>query len=262
MASVKVAAVDLDGVVYHGRTMVEGADAAISDLRRSGLQILFATNSSVSTRADIAAKLTSMGIPAEEQDVLTSAYLAGFLVNTIGLAKRVLAIGSEGLRRELSLAGATVGAKPPCDSVVVGMDTEFSYYKIQLAMEAISGGAVFIACNRDASFPGSDGRMFPGCGPMVAAVEVAVGFPPHYTAGKPAVLMLEIIAARFHVRPNEILVVGDTVESDVAMAEAFGSPSALVSQGSLRPAHRAPEPSCIIRSLAELPRLLNTKAFS
>jgi len=260
LASIKVAAIDLDGVVYRGRTMVAGADAAISSLRQSGLRVLFATNSSVRTRADIAAKLTGMGIPTQEEDVLTSAYLAGLLVKSIGLAKNVLAIGAEGLRTEISLTGATVVANPPCDSVVVGMDTAFSYHKIQLAMEAIRGGAVFVACNRDASFPGSDGRMFPGCGPMVAAVEAAVGFPPHYTAGKPNVLMLEIVAARYDVRPHEILVVGDGMQSDIAMAMAFGSPSVLVAPGGSDSRPGTTEPSFVIGSLGELPWLLEGKS--
>src|SRR5512137_2100431 len=97
LTSIKVVAIDLDGVVYHERSMVAGADAAISSLRQSGLQVLFATNSSVRTRADIAAKLTGMGIPTQEEDVLTSAYLAGLLIKSIGLAKNVLAIGADGL---------------------------------------------------------------------------------------------------------------------------------------------------------------------
>jgi len=260
LANIKVAVIDLDGVVYRGKTMIEGADAAISKLRKYGLRAVFATNSSVRTRADIAAKLKSMGIPVEEDEVLTSAYIAGLLIIDFGVNKKVLVIGGESLKEEIVDAGAMVVAEPPCDLVVVGMDTAFSYEKIRLAMEAIVGGAVFLACNRDASFPGDNGRLFPGCGPMVAAVEAAVGFPPQYIAGKPNVLMLEIIAARCHVRPDEILVIGDSIESDIKMAVAFGSPSVLVAPGAFKFKNRTPMPSRIIRSLAELPRLLEGKA--
>jgi HAD superfamily hydrolase (TIGR01450 family) len=256
LAAVKVAAIDLDGVVYHGNTMIDGAGVAISRMRQHGWRVAFATNTSVKTRADIAAKLTGMGIPAEEADVLTSAYLAGLLVKSIGLAENVLVIGEEGLRREISLAGATVVATPPCQVLVVGMDTAFSYDKIHLAMEAIAGGAVFIACNRDASYPGSDGQVMPGCGPIVAAIETAVGSPPQYIAGKPNVLMLETIATKGDVTPREILVVGDGLASDIEMAVAFGSPSVLLAPDTLDYTPGTTVPTFTVRSLADLPSLL------
>ena len=256
LANVRVLAVDLDGVVYQGKTMLSGADEAIHRLRQNGLKVFFTTNSSGKTRADIARKLANMGIPAVEDDVLTSAYTAGCLIRGMGGNPRVLVIGMEGLKEEITRAGADIVMGLPCDFVVVGLDTAFSYDKIHLSMEAIRGGATFVACNRDVSFPGDQGRMFPGCGPIVAAVEAAVGFPPQYLAGKPNVLMLDIIAACCHAGPDEILVVGDSVESDIGMAIAFGSPSVLVGAkasqsgaGTLRSFYR-------IESLAELPRMV------
>ena len=255
LAGIKVAAIDLDGVVYEGKTMIAGADAAISGLRRRGLRIVFATNSSVRTRAEIAVKLRGMGIPVEKDEVVTSAYVAGLLVRDIG-AKRVLVIGAKGLKQEVVWGSAAVVSEPPCDVVVVGMDTAFSYDKILLAMEAIRGGAVFVACNRDASFPGSDGRTYPGCGPIVAAVEAAVGFPPHHIAGKPNVLMLDIIAGRHDVSPHEILVIGDGIESDIEMAAAFGSPSALVAPSAFEFKPGTARPTYTIRSLANMASLL------
>lgn len=256
MADMKVMAIDLDGVIYQGETMMTGADAAVHGLRQHGWRVVFATNTSVRTRGDIAAKLTGMGIPAEQDEVFTSAFIAALLIKNIGVNRNVMAIGAEGLRNEIASAGGRIVSAPPCDALVVGMDTAFSYDKIRLAMEAIACGAVFIACNRDASFPGSNGHILPGCGPIVAAIEAAVGFPPEYMAGKPNVLMLETIAAQCRVKPREILVIGDGVESDIKMATAFGSPSVLVAPSASSRKPGTPEPTCTIRSLAELPSLL------
>jgi arabinose operon protein AraL len=261
LAGIKVAVIDLDGVVYQGGMLIEGADRAIFRIRASGLRVFFATNSSVRTRADIAAKLRGMSVPAEEDEVVTSAYVAGFLVRDIG-AEKVLVIGAEGLKKEVGNVGATVVSEPPCDVVVVGMDTAFSYHKIHMAMEAIARGAKFVACNRDGSFPGSDGRMFPGCGPMVAAIEAAVDMSPHYIAGKPNVCMLKAIAAQYHVGPDEILVVGDGMASDIEMAIAFGSPSVLVAPGTPESNRGTKGPTCTIESLVDLPSLLGGKPGS
>lgn len=259
LAGIKVAAIDLDGVVYRGNVMIEGAGEAISALRQQGLQPVFATNSSVRTRADIAGKLSGMGIPAQEDEILTSAFVTAMLVRDMG-SRRVLVIGSEGLGREMTDAGATVVPEPPCDVVVVGMDTAFSYGKIQMAAEAIASGAVFVACNRDASFPGENGHILPGCGPMVAAVEAAAGSPPQFVAGKPSVRMLEIIAAQYRAKPQEILVVGDGLDSDIRMGTSFGSPSVLVAPATSDWISEPLGPTWTLRSLADLPDLLGVKA--
>jgi HAD superfamily hydrolase (TIGR01450 family) len=252
---IRIVVIDLDGVIYHGKTVIPGAAEAIQKLRLRGLKAVFATNSSLKTRADVANKLTSMGIPATEQDVFTSAYLASLLIRRIGDSKKVLVIGMDGLKKEISYQ-AVVVAQPPCDFVVVGMDTTFSYEKIHMAMDAIMGGAVFIVCNRESNFPGDNGRIYPGCGPMVAAIEAAVGFSPKYMVGKPNVLMLENIAASYHAKSSEILVVGDSVESDVEMALAFGSPAVLVGKHLSRSKIGKLKPLYEIKSLDELPGLV------
>lgn len=258
LSAIKVALIDLDGVVYRGATMIEGADGAVRRLRQLGWRPVFGTNSSVKTRTQISDKLMAMGIPAEEDEVLTSAFVAAMLVRDVG-GKSAVVIGAEGLRQEIAGIGVAVVPEPPCDVVVVGMDTAFSYGKIQMAMDAIRSGATFVACNRDASFPGDNGRLFPGCGPMVAAVETATGHPAHHVAGKPNVLMLQLVAARYQVSPHEILIVGDGMDSDIKMAVAYGSPSVLVAGGTLEGTTDGAGPTYTVESLADLPCLVGGK---
>ena len=119
--------------------MLSGADEAIRRLRQNGFKVFFATNSSIRTRADIANKLANMGIPAVENDVLTSAYAASHLIRCVGGNPRVLVIGMEGLKEEIIRAGTDIVTELPCDFVVVGLDMAFSYDKIHISMEAIRG---------------------------------------------------------------------------------------------------------------------------
>ena len=83
LSAIKVALIDLDGVVYRGATMIEGADGAVRRLRQLGWRPVFGTNSSVKTRTQISDKLMAMGIPAEEDEVLTSAFVAAMLVGML-----------------------------------------------------------------------------------------------------------------------------------------------------------------------------------
>src|SRR5205823_6432641 len=107
--------------------------------------------------------------------------------------------------------------------------TRFAYESIADGLEALLGGAVFVACNRDANYPAEGGRLMPGCGAMVSALEAASRTPISHEAGKPNPLFLRLIAEAEGIGPENILVIGDSIGSDVAMARNFGSPWALIS---------------------------------
>jgi len=263
LSKVRAVALDLDGVVYQGRQLLPGVREAIQEIRQLGLGLYFVTNNSGKARADIISKLSHMGIQTAESEVLTSGYAASVLVRRLSRhdPAKVLVIGSDSLKAEMAQSGARVVESGPCEFVVVGLDVEFSYGKISTALEALLGGAVFIACNRDATFPVEGGRILPGCGAMVAAIESACGRRPDYEVGKPQVMLLEMLADGMRLRPYEIVVVGDRPESDIAMANRFGSLSVLVLPIAKRDQQTRLEVpaqgSClVVRSLVELPNLL------
>jgi ribonucleotide monophosphatase NagD (HAD superfamily) len=177
----------------------------------------------------------------------------------------VLIIGSDRLRDEMSRSGAqpVSDANQPCEFLVVGLDIEFTYPKISASLDALMGGATFIACNRDKRFPIEGNRFLPGCGAMVAAIEAAWGKKPDYEVGKPDTTFLEIIAAETSLQADEILVVGDSLESDIAMSNRFGSPSVFVMADSVdQPIESGAEnlwPTLRLAALSDLPTLFATR---
>jgi ribonucleotide monophosphatase NagD (HAD superfamily) len=98
--------------------------------------------------------------------------------------------------------------------------------------------------------------MMPGCGPIVSALENAWGRQAKYEVGKPGIMLLEMIANDKKVGPEEILVVGDSIESDIAMAKAFGSPSVLIHDISVSKNINSNNQVIVLRALNELPALL------
>ena len=74
--NIKAVILDLDGTVYEGNRLIDGADSAIEFMRRKGLKVIFCSNNSSRPAADIAKKLNSMGIPCTEEDVISSGSLA------------------------------------------------------------------------------------------------------------------------------------------------------------------------------------------
>jgi HAD superfamily hydrolase (TIGR01450 family) len=254
---IRAVALDLDGVVYEGDSIIEGVAATISGLAKKGIAVYFATNNSGKKRASIATKLGKMGIEVALDRVITSGYVAALLVDGLCQTEgnRILVIGSEELEEELAQFNQKVVHAPPAEILVVGYDRAFSYEKLFSGLNALRQGAVFVACNRDRVFPAGDNQVLPACGPIVAAMEWAWGKSADYVAGKPNTLMLKLIARSQGLMPHEILVVGDTMDSDIAMARAFGSPSVLVSE-KLTDDRTEMAPNYRISSLNHLPRVL------
>lgn len=257
-ADVRAIAIDLDGVVYVGNTVVPGAAEAIGKLRNAGKRLYFITNNSGKRRQTIQEKLFALNIPSDQKEIITSAYATAVFLKSISSSESSITafvIGSDELKRELRESGISVAEdhnKNKIDFFVVGFDQDFSYKKTCIALDVLLSGAKFVACNRDRTFPIEGGRVMPACGPIVAAIECAFGNKPDYEVGKPNTFFLEMITSETKVKPSQILVVGDTLESDIAMAINFGSPSVLIS-GNVRDTNTELAPNLRISSLADLP---------
>jgi 4-nitrophenyl phosphatase len=229
LVKIKAIAFDLDGVVYVGNTVMPGAIKTIQTLRAMGFKIFFVTNNSGKKREYLAAKLTRMGIEASVDDIFSSGYAAGSLAKQLSeVNDRVYVIGSNDLKEEFVDLGMKIVQGYPCNLIVVGIDAGFNYEMLTLSLEILRGGATFIVCNRDRNFPIEKGKFLPGCGSIVAAIEWAWGGSAHYDVGKPNTKLLEMISIKYDFQPSEILVVGDVVDSDIAMAKRFGTISVLI----------------------------------
>lgn len=254
---------DLDGVVYLGDTVIPDAPAAIAALQSDGKNVYFLTNNSGRTRADYRDKLASMGVNTDEQHIVTSGYATAAYLTAHGASgKNAFIIGMSGLAAELKLAGLSTitepNSIPSCDIdyCVVGIDHNFTYAKLRYAHAAIvRGHAQFIATNRDATFPLEDGEI-PGGGSLVAALATASSREP-LVIGKPEPHALQYILALAGCTPDQAVMIGDRLDTDIAAGNRCNVPTVLVMTGVTKPemlGSYAPneQPSEIIGSLSEL----------
>jgi 4-nitrophenyl phosphatase len=123
------------------------------------------------------------------------------------------------------VAAATQGV----DSVVVGLDVEFSYARLAVAVGAVRAGARFVAVNRDPIHPTEHG-LVPGAGSVVAAVATASGMEP-VSIGKPGPLLLQIAAHRLGRPATDAVMIGDSLTADIPAAIAVGARSVLMLTG-------------------------------
>ncbi len=223
-------ALDLDGVLWTGKDPIAGAAEAVGALRASGRTVVFVTNNSFSPIAQQEAKLASFGIPAEGA-VISSAQAGASLVKA---GERVFVFGGPGLIEAVEDRGASlVGAEQAveADAVIVGLDWDLSYDRLRAAVQAILGGARFIATNTDTTYPHENG-IYPGAGALVAAVRTATGVEP-LVAGKPEAPVAALVTARYG---DDGIMVGDRPETDGAFARTLGYQFGLVFSGITQPA--------------------------
>ena len=225
---IKAVILDLDGTVYEGNRLIDGADTAIEYMRSKGLKVIFCSNNSSRPAADIAKKLNSMGIPCTEEDVVSSGSLAVRYAIDNHLEK-VYFCGSDKMREEFQKNGIDLCRPEECRNLIIGMDTEFDYAKMTAGVRAALAAERILVCNVDGLYPAEDG-VKPGCGAMVSSILSVTKRDYDIILGKPGTMMISFISERYGFSAEEMIVIGDGVDSDIAMANSYGSPSLLIGE--------------------------------
>ena len=225
---------DLDGTVYLGDSLLPGAHRLITTLRELGRKTLFLSNNPTKDPEMYAEKLTRLGLPTDPAHVVNPLVTLAAWLRREAPGARVFVIGSEPLCRSVVAAGCTLCEDPELIDVVVGSyDTTFDYRKLQIAFDALwmRRGARLVTTNPDAYCPMPGGRGEPDAAAVIAAIEACTGVRCEVNLGKPDPVMLHTALAVLGLGPQDCVMVGDRLYTDVAMAVDAGVDAALVLTG-------------------------------
>lgn len=244
--------IDMDGVVYAGEELIKGADAFVKKLLDQKIPFTFLSNNSSKSRADAVEKLGKMGIEVTEDHIYSSAMATATFLTEHYPGSTVHVLGEGGLLKSLKNSGIEVVEEKP-DIVLLGEGHEFSLDKVHTAVEMILDGARFIATNRDPS-PRRSGWNNLGIAATAAMIEEASGREP-FVIGKPSPLMMRSAASYMNLKPEDITVIGDTMETDIIGGIYMGFKTVLVLSGIadeeqlIRYGYR---PNLVVRSVSEI----------
>lgn len=219
-------AFDLDGTLYVGENTVPGAVKLIDYLKKK-YEVVFFTNNSSKTRTEVHEKLNRLRVDCEPDEVYASSSVTALYLNELGI-DNLYVIGSDGFRSEIEGYGLQIVDNDSANNLVVGLDFDFHYKKIATALSILLNGGKFIVCNEDGSYPVGEDRYMPGCGAMVGAIAASANRKPDFIVGKPNTYILSKIAKAYGIENHEIMVVGDSYESDVMMALNYNSKAILI----------------------------------
>ncbi len=220
---------DLDGTIYHGNRVIPEAITFITYLQETKTPYLYVTNNSSTTPEKVAERLSNMGLPTTADQVYTTSMAtAKYLTEQKGQPKTYFALGEEGLFTAMEEAGFTFTQENP-SYVIIGIDRSVTYEKLTTAMRAIRNGATFIATNADPALPTEHGLM-PGNGALVAAVATASAQRPTII-GKPESIIIKYALEKLGTKPEETIIVGDNLHTDIQAGINSGIDTLLVLSG-------------------------------
>lgn len=219
---------DMDGVIYHGDTLLPGVPRFVRWLQAEKKEFIFLTNSSERAPRELRDKLGRMGIDVEERHFYTSALATASFLRQQSQGCSVYVIGEPGLVGALYEYGMTMNDVNP-DYVVFGETRAYSYEKVEKAIQLVLSGAKLITTNPDITAPGESGTL-PACGALVAPIELATGRTA-YHIGKPNPLMMRHAMKRLGTHVDETTIVGDRMDTDVVSGLEAGMDTTLVLSG-------------------------------
>ncbi|MCI7551949.1 MAG: HAD-IIA family hydrolase [Actinomycetaceae bacterium] len=225
---------DLDGVAYYGALAAPYAPEFFTEISRMGMGLAFLTNNSRATPCRVADLLVKLGIPAEPDQVFTSARASvEQALDRVPRGEPVMVLGGEGIRQALTDAGYTIvtSADEHPRAVFQGLAEDANWRDLSEAAIAIDAGALFFATNMDRRIPKENGLML-GNGSLVNALIFATGIEP-YVAGKPEAAIFSM--ARQALGVTSPLMIGDGLVTDIRGANRCGIPSVHVLTGTARP---------------------------
>ena len=244
--------IDMDGVIYRGGQMIDGADRFIAELRARAAPFAFLTNNSQRTRRDVAVRLRKMGIDVDESHVFTCAMATARFLARQKPGGTAYVIGEGGLLTALHQHGFAIVDQAP-DFVVVGEGRTFTAEMLEAATNMILNGAKLVATNLDPNCPTSAGTR-PGCGAIVAMLETATGIQA-FSVGKPSPVMMREARKELGLDADHTIMIGDTMSTDILGGVQMGYHTVLVLTGGtprddlLRYAY---QPHRIVDSIADL----------
>ena len=256
--NIKSIILDMDGVLWAENNPIGDLPRIFQTISKKTLSVALATNNSTRTPIEYIERLKQFGVNSLEswQIITSSLALATDLAQIFPDRGDVFVIGENGLKAALLDVGFNVVEDDQAGGAVaiaVGFDRKISFNKLRRASLLIRKGLPFYGTNPDKTFPTPEGLIL-GTGSLLAALSTATDVNP-IIMGKPSPYMITLARQRLESLPNETLVVGDRLETDIAGGQADGCHTALVLSGvtSLAMAEKwHPSPDYIVKDLATL----------
>lgn len=222
---------DLDGTIYLGNQLIPNANKVVNQLQAAGKKVMFLTNKTIESREKYVEKLRGFQINVTIDQILNPTVTLIQYLRKHHPDAVLYIIGEKIIKNELAQAGFRTARTPEeTDIVIISWDRDFHYNHLNFAYQAVKLGAKMIATNPDRTCPMEDGDV-PDCAGMTGALEAVSGKKIDVQIGKPSILTIQAALNVIQLQPEECIMIGDRLETDIRMGIEAGMKTALVLTG-------------------------------
>ena len=231
LADKRLFLLDMDGTLYLDDRLFDKVPEFLSHVRRIGGRYLVLTNNSSRGGEGYREKLSRMGIPTAPEDYLTSVDAAIDHLRRFHAGEKCYVFGTRAFYGQLQTAGIPVTDRPEddVDILLCGFDRELTFRKLEDACILLNRGVTWLATNPDWVCPTWYGSV-PDCGSVCRMLTTATGREPLFL-GKPQPAMAELALRRTGFSPEQAVMIGDRLYTDVACGINAGIDSIFVLSG-------------------------------
>lgn len=221
--------IDLDGTLYSGSVLLDGAIEFITYLQKEQLPFVLLTNNASRTKKQNADHITSLGFTGiTEENFYTSAMAACKYVAMHYQERKAAYVGMDGLQEALLDNGFDIVQEHP-DFVFVGLHKEGTYAMYSTALTHLLQGAILVGTNHDRVLP-HDGAYQLGNGSIVSMLEYASG-QTSLKIGKPYAPIVEMLCIDYNIKAEDCIMIGDNLETDILLGRNTDVKTIFVTSG-------------------------------
>jgi len=231
LKSKKLFLLDMDGTIYIDNMLFDGTLYFLDYVKSINGKYMFLTNNSSKSVEKYVEKLESLGISAGEEDFFTSTDATVLYLQKNYPNKKIYAFGTKAFKQQLKDSGINIvdTLQDDIDCLVIGFDTELTFQKLENACILLNRGVDYIATNPDWVCPTWYGYV-PDCGSVCEMLYRATKRRPVFI-GKPEPAMALLAIEKSGFTPDETLMIGDRIYTDIACGKNAGISTALVLSG-------------------------------
>ncbi|MCD6046820.1 MAG: family hydrolase [Gammaproteobacteria bacterium] len=225
----KIYFIDLDGTIYLGNKLIDGAVEFFDTLKRKKIPFYLVTNNSSTTPKKYKQKLSKFGIHVREDQILNP------IASIVNFLKRhkihdIYLLANKEVQEEIAKNAKVNANSHKPEYVVVCYDTHLTFEKLRVAALHLNKGAGLLASHIDIVCPTPDGPI-PDVGAFLKLINATTQAEPICYFGKPNAQMVETTLKQHKISGKDAVVIGDRLYTDMQLAKNIGALSVLVLSG-------------------------------
>jgi phospholysine phosphohistidine inorganic pyrophosphate phosphatase len=247
---------DLDGVIYKGDKLIEGANEAVCWFQDQKIPHVFLTNTTSRPRTAIVDKLAKFGIQTDISKIVTPPVVAYQYLKENVKGKVALFLKQETKEEFKGLDLLDDNSESDADAIVIGdLGDHWDYKKLNRAFRLLMADSKpeLIALGMTRYWMAPDGLRL-DVAPFIIALEHASNVKAH-VCGKPAAHFFVHALNLVNESPLKTIMIGDDIRVDIGGAHNVGMQGILVKTGKFKSSdlERGIKPLTVLNSISDLP---------